>query len=194
MRGAVLIGGALAAIMLAASSSAQDGSEASGARSPESAQRFLREILVRPQRIWHSFKAYRSGTDVSFEPQAGAQLVPASGEIVDVSSDDPCRTRLQLAQAQVAQGDNLQINGGRIERVIDWSKAERLEPLYSTITSRDPAGNVTGTRNEYVTAVHMQGGWQELSFTLPSEAENKRLMFAMDFLRTSCELKSDTGF
>lgn len=182
-------------IMLAAApASAQDGSEPGGARSPASAQRFLREVLVRPERIWHSLKGYRAGNDVSFEPRAGAQLVPVSGEIHDVSSDDPCRTRLLLRQAQVAQGDNLQINGGELERTIDWSKAERLEPRYSTITSYDPAGAVVGTRNEYVTVVFMQGGWQELTFTLPSEAESKRLMFAMDFLRTSCELKSDTGF
>lgn len=33
-----------------------------------------------------------------------------------------------------------------------------------------------------------------MATALPSEAENKRLMFALDFLRTSCELKSDTGF
>lgn len=183
-----------AALVLAAPTFAQDGSEPSGARSPESAQRFLREVLVRPERVWHSFKAYRAGADVSFEPRAGAALVPASGEIVDVSSDDPCKTRLQLKQAQVAQGDNLKINGGEIERIIDWSKAERLEPYSSTITSRDAAGNVIGTRQEFGTRIHMQGGWQELSFDLPSEAENKRLMFAMDFLRTSCEFKSDTGF
>ena len=192
MRGRHVI--ALLAALTALPAAAQDGSEAAGARSPESAQRFLREVLVRPERVWHSFNAYQAGADVSFEPRAGAALVPASGEIHEVASDDPCRTRLLLRQAQVAQGDNPPINGGEIERVIDWSKAERLEPRYSTITSRDAQGNVTSTRNEFVTVVFMQGGWQELSFTLPSEAENKRLMFAMDFLRTSCELKSDTGF
>ncbi len=185
----------LAALLVpAVTASAQDGSEPSGTRTPESAQRFLREVLVRQPRIWHGFNAFRAGDVVSFEPAAGAAQVTAGGEIVGVSSDDPCRTQIDLEQAQVTQGDNLRIQGGKLQRTIDWSKAERSEQQYSTITSRDAAGNVTGTRQEFVTVVYMQGGWQQMAFTLPSEAENKRLMFATDFLRSACELKSDTGF
>lgn len=190
---------ALVALTMATPLFAQDGSEPGAARTPESAQRFLTQLLVREEPLWYSFNAYRAAANVSDEPRAGMALVPASGAIKTVTSDSPCRTRLTLEQAQVAQRDsgettNLQIEGGRTMRAIDWSKVEVIDKFESTVTSRDLQGAVISTRSEYGVEMTMQGGWQKLRFNLPAKAERDRLAFAAEFLKTSCELKSDTGF
>ena len=190
----------LALLAIAAPAAAQDGSESSGARTTESAQRFMAQVLVRTDKpLWHSFTVYRIGGEVSNEPRAGGLVVPASGEIKAVTSETPCVTRLRLEQAQVAQlaageTSNLQITGGRTERAIDWSKTETIEKHESKITSRDTAGQVIGTRTEYGVAETMQGGWERVTFDLPSQSERDRLAFAIEFLKSACELKSDTGF
>lgn len=189
----------LVAMTLATPLFAQDGSEPGAARTPESAQRFLTQLLVRPERLWHDFNVYRLGSAVSDEPRAGAAVVIASGEIADVRSENRCVTRMQLDQAQVAQlapGEtgNLRITGGRTERRIDWSKVESLEKITVTSTQSDPAGQVIQTTQKYGVAVVMQGGWQRLRFVVPAEAERDRLVFAIEFLKSACELKSDTGF
>lgn len=190
----------LLALLVAVPVVAQDGSEGGAARTPESAQRFMAQVLVRTDKpLWHGFTVYRVGDEVSNEPRAGGLVVPASGEIKAVTSDAPCVTRLRLDQAQVAQRaagetSNLRITGGSTERAIDWSKTESVEKYESSVTSSDAAGQVIGTRTEYGVAAKMQGGWQRLQFDLPSQAERDRLAFAIEFLKGACEFKSDTGF
>jgi hypothetical protein len=181
---------------------AQDGSEPAGGRSAADAQRFLAQLLVRTPSIGMSYNLYRAGSQVSPVAFSGATVVPASGEIVGVESPDTCHTRFALDQAQITHQEpgetqNFRLGPGtsKSDFTVDWSKTGTTDVDWvSTVTKSDAAGRVIETIKQYPIKVGMQGGWQTIQFSLPNEDERSRLSLAIEVLKNSCRLQSDTGF
>lgn len=192
---------ALAAIALAAPAAAQDGSEASGARTPANAQRFL-EVA-----------ASRFG--LQLEPTSGLTSGRFKGDKLRygnlrITADGPCRTRFEGTISEfwvkddslnsfIANGANTDaatINqlGESLKRswlkaapyVIDWSTVTKV----GVATIYDPE---KGT-HDVPEGAYARSPAQSITLVSASDEIGPRLVLAMDTLRQACDSTKELGF
>lgn len=182
-------------LLLASASFAQDGSEGSASRTPESANRFLYTVFSQDDAGAFSYDVLVKDGSIVDDNAIGATTKPVDGRLEVLTADGPCKSRLRLRDAQVADGSFW--NVGPFERTIDWGKVSAVEKTHVVITETyGPKEQPTGTRERTLKGLRlkMRNNWQEIRFSTPSEEERDRAVFAVEFLRQGCAVASDTGF
>jgi hypothetical protein len=186
---------------------AQDGSEPTGQRTVESAQAFLSELLTQSK----GYLVYPLGSHVAqFRDQRGRLKADPSAQyfehegvwnVTSVDAPRRCVTRITLdgGPATFVRG---------YDDTVDWISTPALKVVeidWSLVTKVD-LGAVT--RGDVFSAYWIAFGaktwlaqgkgsgsppWVTLAFSVPQETWT-RITFAGEFLRTSCAMKSSTGF
>ena len=191
---------ALASLALTAPAAAQDGSEASGARTPENAQKFLE---VAADKFGLTMEGTEGLTSGRFDP---AQLRYGN---VQISSEGKCRTRFDGTVTEFFIKDSTQTiiasgagtSAATIDAlgkkygyssvrtapwIIDWSTVTKV----GVATDYDPQN---GTREVPAGAVATSPS-QSITLIGSSEEIGNRLRLAMETLRVACDPAADTGF
>jgi hypothetical protein len=188
--------GALLALagLCASGAIAQDGSEGSASRTPETANRFLYTVFSQPDAGSVSYDVQTKDGAIVDDEALGATPRVVSGRLKAFESTEPCKTRFILGNAQVTDSDGKWVLGD-FERTIEWGKISKIERITSKVTDSDPVTKqVLKQRHLFGLWVTMRNNWQKLTLTTPSEEERNRAEFAIEFLRQGCSVANDTGF
>ena len=165
-RGALATGLLLAGLS-APAASAQDGSEPAASRTLQGAQAFLRETA--------ESQALKFAYNPKLPPNAATQYgSPVYPLVRTATSSSECLTTLDLEKDSAV--------------AIDWSKVS-----YVALNAQHPLQVFLGS-SALDRGIPDQSGVKSVGFLLPTPAEAERVKFALEFLRTNCERKSQTGF
>ena len=180
----------LAALALAAPAAAQDGSEGSVQRTPESAQRFLGEYFAKMPSIGLVWFMTHDGVLKpvrNYQPIEGVG-VSGSGKIAEWSAPEPCHSTVDLRDLDLKSG---KLNSG--EEFNFSLQSHRYEIDWSRVTGVTRADNYSG-RGPAVTIGYPAGEVMLPALSVASLEDADRLKFAFAFLKEKCAFKSDTGF
>ena len=186
---------ALLASLAVAPAQAQDGSEGTAQRTPESAQRFLSEFFA--QGGFDTFVNVRVEGDalVPFRWTENGRTF-AFGSVQRWTATGRCNSRVDIGNIRtISEGPGYGLPPQSIAIDIDWSKVlhTSVEPA-RTFQVRAADGSAT-SRTYFGIAASVR----DREFVLPglvfvSKEDADRVGFALDFLRRECGFKSDTGF
>lgn len=194
---------ALAALTLATPAAAQDGSEMAGARTVESAQRFLSETFGAGRfPVWMHLKSVEG----IYRPQMHQFRTPegfiGSGVTQSWIATDQCNSVLTVSGARpvyddpdfqkVAYDSPPQVIAFQFQwdRVSHAVAHETASPVLVRQTEDPPV-------QRSMFAMQVSGDPEATMlpiFYFPTSDLAKRVAFAMEYLREQCAPKSDTGF
>lgn len=201
---------ALSSVVLAALAGpaiAQDGSEASAARTPENAQRFLNvmseqyPITITPISYYH----YQHAWYLSYRPtriSATDRCVSrVDGDVERFYATDAANQRIGgWSDADVAKNAQwLAENGEAVARLkiktapyeIDWSKVTYLDKTQNYASTYNQA---TKSYDKFDSAISLVAGDVSLTFYTPSAELAGRMMLAMETLKKACDKTEGLGF
>ena len=196
---------AFAALFLVAPAAAQDGSEASAARTPENAQRFL-SVVAAQYPIVLTPTAFRYNSDIGYT---------LSYKPVRISADDRCVTRFDGDVQQFYAKDDsgtlvqtgdldpvknaqlLAMRGDLVAKyklktapyVIDWSKVTYLGKIQT-----EPYSQVTKKYAEVDGSIGIAMGDVVVGLYPPDPELAQRMMLAMQTLKQACDVTGGLGF
>ena len=186
-----------AAIAVAAPAGAQDGSEGAGQRTPESAQRFLTEFLGQGGFGAIVTLRLRDGGYGPYLATDAGDWAFTYGQVATWRGVDRCRSRIEPAGVRTNfEGPSYKYPPQYVGLDIDWSRVIKIDvtpsPANYTVRGSDgPAIN----RSVFAVLPTVREGHAWLPGLLfDSKEDADRVGLAMEFLRTQCAFKSDTGF
>lgn len=191
---AVIVGLALGAVTPAV---AQDGSEVSAQRTPESAQRFLTQFLGE-----NKFGALLTARlrDGGYGPYLASETgawAYTYGLVAGWQAGDRCRSRIQLASVRTNfDGPSYAFTPQFVGLDIDWSQvtAVQVEPPSTGFQVRTSDGPPIQRHAFKVAPTVREGHHWVPALLFDSKEDADRVANAMDFLRTNCIVAADTGF
>lgn len=194
---------ALVLLGLAASASAQDGSEATSERTVEGAQQFLTEFYAQADAKAKSGGYVRDG-HWSVEKTPGSIHQMIEGPVVGVATTGRCKSTVTVHPAiewrwrRSDASTPVAADSGRLSLGIDWSAIQKVVVEDDWLfEDGGPASVKTGYTSVilWVKAPGQAPG-QALTTMLihPTREGADRAAFAMQFLAEHCGFKSDTGF
>ena len=188
------------AALCAAPAAAQDGSEASGQRTPENAQQFLQVAASRFGLFMEGDSGMTSGRFAGYKLRYGN---------LRISSDDKCRTRFEgrvtefffkddagvlVASGTAVTPDAINAVGQKYGK--SWVKAAPFVIDWSTVTNVGVATDYDpqkGTR-DVPEATFAKSPTQSITLISASEEIASRVRLAMDTLRMACDSTQELGF
>lgn len=182
---------ALLPLIAATPTAAQDGSEATVAKTVEGAQAFLTDFYQRYPaggQVW----GYQAGTQWNWKEAPGATFRTLDGSIVALASSGRCRSEVRLERLYKTRHDFddpfVPFDGDPsfLTVTIDWSKVKLVRVGEQSIWK-------AGERIPFRHVVAVNAGDRSIRFTHHSEADANRAAFAMEFLKLECGLKAE-GF
>lgn len=178
---------------------AQDGSEGTAQRTPESAQRFLSEFFAQGGFGAHTTVRTDKGDyapNIQAETDNDSTKVDATfSTVAGWSSADRCRSRIDLANMRALdpQWDRTYNDPPRtMAYEFDWSRVTAVETGAGQVQIRPTEAAPTIAHSSYLIIRYKDFELPTLLFATAEEAE--RIRFAAEFLRMSCGFKTDTGF
>lgn len=194
----------MALTLLAAPVGAQDGSEASAARTPENAQRFLAvtaeqyPILFTPNQFGYPYPVLLNFRTTSIA-STGVCSSRVDGTANQFSAKDKAGNTVQAYAAQpgyAGTGDPVALLASRTDIVeqyklpvppydIDWSRVTSLgnPTLWNGSTNHVPKSYVQVIQNGLA-----------ITFMAPSEEMAGRMLLAMETLKKACDKTEGLGF
>lgn len=176
---------------------AQDGSEGTAQRTPESAQRFLTEFLA--QGGFGAIVTLRL-RDGGYGPYLAADAGDWAftyGQVASWRGVDRCRSRIELAGIRSNfEGPSYKYLPQYVGLDIDWSRVIKIDvtPSPANYTVR-PSDGPAINRSVFAVLPTVREGHAWLPGLLfDSKEDADRVGLAMEFLRSQCAFKSDTGF
>jgi hypothetical protein len=206
MRGFVL---AIAMLFVASPLSAQDGSESAVARTPEAAQAFLAQFLLKGDWVarayeWYDGKSFAYLASDGSGWHDGVAEVPAdfhskqdvNAEIVDFVATGPCTSRLKVRAKtlwQVVIGDpETPIDRHDLTVEIDWS---RVNPIKIREGFGALRSGGEGTSGDYWVAAWDPKINAGPTFSIHADKDKaERAAFAMNYLQQQCDPTNKSGF
>lgn len=189
----------VATLAAAVPAGAQDGSEGTAQRTPESAQRFLAgffgqggfDALTTVYRDKGAIEPYSPETHTNPPDGAVSNLY---GRVAAWQAVDRCRSRIELAELRaVYDYQNLyQAAPFAMAFEVDWAKVTKIVRYRAKVPKRTSSAPAVE-----VEPIIMALGYksQEVpAFLFDSEEEADRVAFAFSFLKQNCAYASDTGF
>lgn len=192
---------ACALALMAAPAAAQDGSEASGARTVEGAQKFLAEYTTThaTEAIITTFATSSGGWRVHYnDVEKDGAIKFAIAGFGPVSTTDRCvstvgfynlRNRGKLVGQFYGEAF---APGERISQKLDWSKASNVQT--GAFRLIEPSSNSQVATGEHYVSFIVQGWMGDLVLLYPSQEDAQRVAFAIRFLVDQCGFKTETGF
>lgn len=191
--------------LLAAPAFAQDGSEDAAARTPEAAQAFLSAHLQRGgwsvrSFDWYDGNVYRSHLKDAWQETVGrgtGGTYLLHGNIVGVSSPDPCTTIVRAAVGwkyrYFIDEASIPVEPKEIGARIDWRNVNSIEVKPSTKLSRQ-AGSPDVPTGGYEFAIWDPKSRAGITFVASDKIDAERAAFAMTFLKEKCDPTADSAF
>jgi hypothetical protein len=180
-----MIGTLMAALAVLTAGTAVEAQE----QTPENAQKFLAQLGGLGQMLYEDHNGkHIYGQDV-YHDESGDEPVDRpyakpAGPATMFSAPNRCLTRFQASVTTYSWED-----GGTVQRQrdesIDWPRVSSVQ-VYGQ--------QVEVTSMQYPDFVEIAGPRVYQRFTLPNEALAKRVGYAMEFLRLSCDKTEGTGF
>jgi hypothetical protein len=187
----------VASVLVAASASAQDGSETLVQRTPENAQKFVAGVVNRGDSVARllALKVANGRFAQMAWNEQSATATPGTGAIASWTIVDRCHSRIDLKDVRALDysGEFASVQPQDLQYEIDWSKVTTGDASNGTtidvsLASGPPTSGYYFFVGLYQTARYLP----DLMFLDGSEA--KRVAFALEFLRSACAEKNDTGF
>ena len=195
-----------ALMLLAAPVVAQDGSEASAARTPENAQRFL-SVATEQYPISMTPKTYFASYDweLSYKPIRAASVdrcvtrfegevsrfyaKDASGQLVGGHADADPAKNAEWFRASPEIVERLKLKTAPYE--VDWSKVTHLAPAQNAMAGYD---QVKKAYPEIDGSIAIIAGDTSFALYAPSAELGGRMLLAMQTLKQACDKTAELGF
>lgn len=166
------------ALVFAAPSAAQE-------QTPENAQKFLAQIGGLGQLVYASHTARFGYDQGAYSDESGTHYFPKPAfPATEVVASSPCSTQFKYTDTHFSssQGASTQRAMGGY---INWSRV-------ASVTVSGAEVEVVSPTSPDVASLLGPSFYER--FTLPNEALAKRVGYAMEFLRLSCDQTEGTGF
>lgn len=193
----------LAALALAAPAAAQDGSEPGGARTVESAQRFLAENFGGERvPVMMSLKLIGAEYQMGFSGMKTGEGFFGSGETQSWVVTERCKSILTVTNIRPIYDDPAQQRvqydaPPQVMRIeFDWSRVTRTGASDTPYSAKIRTSvELPIERSVYGVGAYYDSSEPMLPVFYFSNLEKaKRVAFAMEYLKDNCAKKSDTGF